>query len=127
MIRHKPLTIVFYAGYNDLAEGTSPEVVLADYTSFVRRVHKALPETRILFIGIKPSLERWAIVGKVRDANAVIRGYRETDDRVGYVDVDGPMLGWDEKPRADLFVSDGLHMTPKVYARWTTLVRPFLE
>jgi lysophospholipase L1-like esterase len=37
------------------------------------------------------------------------------------------MLGWDEKPRKDLLVEDGLHLTPKGYELWTALVRPFVE
>lgn len=127
VIRHNPRTVVFYAGDNDLAGGKSPATVAADYKAFVAKVHAALPKTRIAFIGIKPSIQRWAIVDKVREANALIRAYAQTDDRLAFIDVDGPMLGWDEKPRADLFVEDGLHLSAKGYELWTALVRPFLE
>lgn len=127
VIRHKPRTVVFYAGDNDLAAGKTPQAVAADFRAFVEKVWAALPETRIAFIGIKPSLQRWAIVGTVREANALVREYCAADDRLGFIDVDGPMLGWDEKPRKDLFVADGLHMTAKGYEVWTALVRPFLE
>jgi len=61
------------------------------------------------------------------EANALIRDHCRTDDRPDYVDVDGPMLGWDEKPRQEFFVEDGLHLRPKRYAVWAALVRPFLE
>ena len=37
------------------------------------------------------------------------------------------MLGWDGKPRKDLFIEDGLHLSPKGYALWTVLVQPFVE
>lgn len=127
VVRHAPRTVVVYAGDNDIAAGKSPAVVAADFRAFVEKVHAALPKTRIAFIAIKPSLQRWALVGKVREANGLVRAFCEGDDRLGYIDVDGPMLGWDEKPRADLFVADGLHMTPKGYEVWTALVRPFLE
>ncbi|MEO8521199.1 MAG: SGNH/GDSL hydrolase family protein, partial [Acidobacteriota bacterium] len=123
VLRHKPRTVIFYAGDNDLAAGKTPETVAADYKAFVGKVRAAQPETRIAFIAIKPSVLRWAIVGKVRAANALIRAYSETDDRLGFVDVDGPMLGWDEKPRKDLLQADGLHLTPKGYELWNTLVR----
>jgi lysophospholipase L1-like esterase len=63
----------------------------------------------------------------VREANALVRAYCESDERLGFVDVDGPMLGWDEKPRKDLLVADGLHLSAKGYELWTVLVRPFLE
>jgi lysophospholipase L1-like esterase len=101
--------------------------VFDDYKAFVEKIHTALPATRIAFIAIKPSILRWALVDKVRAANSLVREYAATDDRLGFVDVDGPMLGWDEKPRKDLFVADGLHMTPEGYELWTTLVRPFIE
>lgn len=127
VIRHKPRIVIFYAGDNDIANGRSPQQVANDYKAFVTKVHAALPQTRIAFIGIKPSIQRWALVDKVRAANALVREFAATDDRLGFVDVDGPMLGWDEKPRKDLFVQDGLHMTPAGYELWTVLVRPFLD
>jgi lysophospholipase L1-like esterase len=127
VIRHKPRTVVLYAGDNDLAGGKTPQQVLDDFKAFVGKVHAALPATRVAFIGIKPSLQRWALIAQVRQANALVREYCDTDDRLGFVDVDGPMLGWDGKPRKDLLVADGLHLSPKGYELWTTLVRPFLE
>lgn len=127
VIKHKPRTVVLYAGDNDLARGKTPRQVADDFRSFTKKIHTALPQTRVAFIGIKPSILRWEIVEKVREANALIRDYCRTDDRLGYIDVDGPMLGWDEKPRKAFFVEDGLHLTPKGYAVWAALVRPFLE
>ena len=127
VIRHKPRIVIFYAGDNDIANGRTPQQVFTDYKAFVTKVQAALPQTRIAFIGIKPSIQRWALVDKVRAANALVREFAATDDRLGFIDVDGPMLGWDEKPRKDLFIVDGLHMTPKGYEVWTALVRPFLD
>lgn len=127
VIRHKPATVVFYAGDNDLSAGRTPQQVEADFAAFVARVHAALPATRIAFIGIKPSIARWALIAKVREANRLVRAACDRDDRLGFVDVDAAMLGWDGKPRPDLFVKDGLHMSPKGYDIWNTLVRPFIE
>ena len=127
VLKHKPRTVVFYAGDNDIANGKTPRAVADDFKAFVTKVQAALPGTRIAFIAIKPSIQRWALVGKVREANALIRQMCERDDRLGFVDVDGPMLGWNEKPRPDLLVEDGLHLSPKGYELWTALTRPFLE
>ena len=127
VVRHKPRLVVFYAGDNDIAADKTPATVLNDFKAFVAKVHAALPQTRIAFVAIKPSVQRWALIAKVREANGLVRRLCESDPRLGFVDVDGPMLGWDEKPRADLFVADGLHLSPKGYELWTTLVRPFLE
>jgi lysophospholipase L1-like esterase len=127
VLKHKPRTVVFYAGDNDVAAGKTPQTVAADFKALVAKVRAALPEARVAFIAIKPSIQRWALVAKVREANALIRAQCEADPRLGFIDVDGPMLDWDEKPRADLFVADGLHLSPKGYELWTVLVRPFLD
>jgi lysophospholipase L1-like esterase len=127
VVGHQPRVVVFYAGDNDIAAGKSAETVAADFRTFVTRVHEALPATRIAFIGIKPSLLRWKLIEGVREANARIRDYCDSDDRLGFVDVDRLMIGWDGRPRADLLAEDGLHLSPKGYELWTILVRPFLE
>ncbi len=71
---YKPRQIVLYAGDNDVAAGKSPETVLADFQKFVKTVHAKLPEARISFIAIKPSLSRWKLSEKMAKANALVRG-----------------------------------------------------
>ncbi len=127
VLRHAPRTIVFYAGDNDIAAGHTPQQVAESFDAFVDKVHAALPQARIAFVAIKPSLARWKLVDKVREANRLIRARCDADDKLGFIDVDGPMIGWDGKPRADLFVKDGLHLSDKGYALWNVLTRPFLD
>ena len=47
--------------------------------------------------------------------------------RLGFVDIDGPMLGRDGKPNPAFFVEDGLHMTPEGYEIWAVVVTLFLK
>lgn len=124
---YRPKTIVFYAGDNDVQGGKSPERVFDDYKAFVGIVRKALPETRILYLAIKPSIARWDKVEKMRDANARIREYSESDKRLGYIDIDTPMLSADGKPRSELFIKDGLHLSDAGYELWSALVLQRLE
>ncbi len=127
LLPHKPRVVVLYAGDNDIASGKAPETVLADFRSFVAKVHGSLPETRIVFIAIKPSIRRWEMVEKMRKANRMIREVTAKDPRLEYVDVDGPMIGPDGKPRPELFADDGLHLSHEGYALWTSLVKPYLK
>jgi lysophospholipase L1-like esterase len=127
VLAYAPRLVVVYAGDNDIADGHTSEEVEIQFERFVSRIHTTLPQTRIVYISIKPSLLRWAMVERMRAANALIRAYCEHDDRVAYVDVDDAMLGWDEKPRPELFIADGLHLTADGYQIWTFLVRPFLN
>lgn len=127
ILPHEPRIVLLYAGDNDIAAGKPPETVCADFARFVQTVHARLPKTRIVFIAIKPSIARWKLVGKMRDANRRIAKLTKTNDLLDYADIDTPMIGDDGKPRAELFVKDGLHLSHKGYVLWTSVVQPFLE
>jgi lysophospholipase L1-like esterase len=109
-----------------MSRGKSPETVLADFKKFVSAVHAKLPEARVSFITIKPSLSRWKLSGKMSQANGMVRDFCKTDNRLGYIDIWQPMLGDDGKPLRGLFVGDGLHLNAKGYAVWTKVVEPHL-
>jgi len=126
IIPYQPRVIVVYAGDNDISGGKTSEQVVVDAEKFIARVRAKLPDVRIVFIGLKPSIARWLQVDRMRITNAMLRQLCERDDRIAYMDVDGPMMGWDEKPRRELFVEDGLHLSAEGYRLWTTLLRPFL-
>ncbi len=127
VLPYKPRLIAFYAGDNDIALGKSPETVIADTTTFIGRVHAALPDTSVIYIAIKPSIARWSMVDDMRSVNAAIAETAESDDRLAYLDVDAPMIGDDGKPREQLFIKDGLHMTAEGYRIWNDLIRPLLK
>jgi lysophospholipase L1-like esterase len=125
--RHQPRIVVVYAGDNDLNAGKSPEQVSADFKALARRIHARLPEAKIVFIGIKPSIARWKNIDNVRCTNGLIQQFIAGDKRLVFVDVDKPMLNEAGLPRPELFVKDGLHMTPAGYAVWAELLKPHLE
>ncbi len=58
-IPYAPRLIALYAGDNDIAVGKTPSQVLEDTKTFFQLVHKSLPQTRIAYVAIKPSLARW--------------------------------------------------------------------
>ncbi len=126
VLPYEPRLVVVYAGDNDIDGGQTSEDVTVQFERFVRTIHARLPQTRIVFIGIKPSPSRWLTIDRARETNERIRTLAGRDDRIAYLDVDGPMLGWDEKPRRELFLADGLHLSAQGYQLWTTLLRPLL-
>jgi len=123
----EPKVVVLYAGDNDIASGKSAKQVATDFVAFVAKVHEKLPETRIVFIAIKPSIKRWDMAGEMRRANLFIRQMTALNPKLEYVDIDAPMLGKDGEPRAELFAGDGLHLNAEGYRLWESLVRPFLK
>jgi lysophospholipase L1-like esterase len=123
---YHPKRIVFYAGDNDLAARKSPQQVADEFAAFVQKVRSQLPTTPIYFISIKPSLLRWKIVDKIREANRLIAQNIAADPSLHYVDVFTPMLGPDGKPRKELFRWDGLHMVRAGYELWISILKPVL-
>jgi lysophospholipase L1-like esterase len=122
-----PRLIVLYAGDNDLAEGRTPEQILSDFKGFVGLVRRPMPSTRIVFVSIKPSTARVALLDKMRETNTLVRQYIAADPTLVYVDVFTPMLGPTGLPRAELFQSDGLHMNALGYSIWRDLLQPVVS
>lgn len=127
ILRYRPRLVMVYAGDNDIANGKTPERVLADFQALVRRVHRDLPDTRVGFISIKPSPARWHLSPAMRRANELIRDFAARDSRLLFVDVFTPMLASDGLPRDELYVQDRLHMTPRGYEIWKSVVGPYLS
>ena len=126
VLPYRPALIVLYAGENDLVVGRSPEEILSNYKEFVRLVHKELPHTKIAYISINPSGDRWVMAEKMRATNSLIRKHVATDPRLLYVNVFTPMLGADGMPRDELFGGDHLHMNDDGYAIWRELLAPIV-
>jgi lysophospholipase L1-like esterase len=126
VIPYAPRLVVVYAGDNDISGGVLAEQVAFEFERLVKLIHAALPQTRILYLAIKPSMLRWLSDTRMDMANEMIRAICEKDSRLGILDMGDVMLGWDERPRPELFVSDGLHLSEEGYRMWNMLLRPFL-
>ena len=128
VLPYAPSAVVLYAGDNDLAAGSekTPEQVFADFRRFVEVVRRLGPDVPVYFLAIKPSLARWDRWPLMRAANAKIEEWASGQNGVSYVDVATPMLGPDGKPRPELFIEDGLHLSDPGYRLWTRIVRPVL-
>jgi lysophospholipase L1-like esterase len=127
LLPRAPRVVVLYPGENDLARGTTPGTIGTGFVSFYDTIHKALPSTRVIAIGLKPTPARWHLTDQMHQANKLIRSYCESHPRCVYVDVWPAMLGADGKPKPEHFIADGQHMTPEGYKVWTSLVRPLLK
>ncbi len=127
VIPYQPRLIVFFAGDNDLASGKAPERVCDDFKAFVEAVRKDLPDTKILFLAVKPSLARWKLFEQQKKTNGLIAAYCRSGKGLVFVDVVPAMLGKDGKPRPELFVKDGLHLSEEGYKLWSALLKPLLQ
>lgn len=127
VVPHAPRIVVLYAGENDLNRGLTPAAIASDFEKFSQLIHASLPSTRIVVIGLKPSLLRWKLREGMQQTNAMIRTRCAADRQCTYVDPWPSMIGADGTPKAELFVEDGLHLTPEGYTVWTQMLRPHLK
>ena len=127
LFQHKPQIIVFYCGENDIAEGQSPETVFASFKTFAKIIETRLPDTKLVFISMKPSVARWNLWEKYKTGNALIQEFMSGKSNMLYVEAAETMLAEDGKVKEDIFIEDGLHMNAKGYAGWTQQMKPILE
>jgi len=126
VLKFKPKVIVFYAGDNDIHFGKTSQIVFAHYVDFVKKVHVQLPDTRIMFIPIKPSPNRWPLWHEMEKTNHMVKMYSQNNPLLYYVDTATPMLSERGKPIASLFVKDSLHLSHEGYDLWSSIVKPVL-
>lgn len=124
---YAPRAVVFYAGDNDIAAGHTNEQVIGDFQTFARKIRSVLPETKILFLAIKPSPSRWKYEERMVACNKGISDWIGTQTNMGYIDIHSPMLGTDGMPRPELYGPDKLHMTPEGYRLWTSVVSSYIS
>lgn len=127
ILPHAPKTIVFYAGDNDIAKKRTPEQLRDDFAAFAKAVHTKLPETRIFYLPVKPSIARWKMYDVQQKANALVKATCDGDARLGYIDIVPVTLGEDGKPKPEFFVKDGLHLSEAGYLAWSAIVKKAIE
>jgi lysophospholipase L1-like esterase len=122
---HKPKQVLLYAGGNDLNSKKTPEQIFADYQAFVAKVHAALPESRIWFMSLFPTIKRAADDDAARAVNALIAAHAKTDPRLGFIDV-ASALSPDGKAVPANLRPDGIHLSDAGYAIIAPIVRKAL-
>jgi len=128
-VPYKPKVIVLFAGTNDLAYGNkSPQQVLQEFKDFVAKAHASLPDTRLVYISINPTVARWKQEAEVLKANHLIEEWIFANNsqtlKLNFINSHEELLSADGQPQADLERADGLHLNPKGYKVWIAIVKP---
>jgi lysophospholipase L1-like esterase len=126
VLKHQPTTVVVYAGENDIADGRSVDSVVAAFEQLDALLRSRHPETRLIFISLKPSPSRAALMPQFAEVNRRVSALCTAMTNRAFVDVFTPMLDTAGAPRLELFGPDGLHMNEAGYALWTKLLRDVL-
>lgn len=125
----RPRQIVMYCGGNDLNAGKTPEQVCGDFVAFARLVREKLPQTKLTFIAIAPSVKRWPQIENQRAANKLIAAeIAKLDPKLAeFVPVEARLLDADGQPQPSLHVKDMLHYNDEGYAILNEIIRPHLK
>ena len=123
----QPKVMLIYAGSNDLGHNESPCAIAARFKQLIARVHAGSPQTEIVFMSIKPTLKRWALIHRIRATNALIEAVCVDHEHVHYLDAHTPMLNADGEPEAKWLSTDGLHLNSEGYQHLTEVVRPVID
>ncbi|NUP98243.1 MAG: hypothetical protein HUU35_00160 [Armatimonadetes bacterium] len=126
ILKYQPAVIVLYAGDNDIASGKPPERIRDDFAALAEKIATTLPEAKLVVVGIKPSPKRWALLEKLRAANAYVRDLVAKHEGWCFIDLEPTMLDANGQPRQELYKSDLLHLNDEGYRLWNELVGPHL-
>jgi len=129
---YDPKQIVIYCGENDLASSdtVTATLVLARFKRLFDSIRKKT-DAPIAYISIKPSPSRRHLFSKMREANAMIKGFITFENSGGldhsvFIDVHQKMLNKEGQPIPEIFLEDSLHMNAKGYAIWQKEIQPYL-
>jgi lysophospholipase L1-like esterase len=127
IIPYEPSMVFLRSGGNDIHAGKSAQQVFADYQAFARKIHAALPNTVIVFIGLSPAPVRWDEREANKQLNTLVQQFTLQTPNLAYVDGYDMTIAPDGTARNELFVADQLHFNADGYKLLTGRVRPFLS
>jgi lysophospholipase L1-like esterase len=119
VVPRQPASLVVYAGDNDFGLGRTELQVFESFRELMGKVDAQLGPIPFAFLSIKPSPARWSMTDAIRSANSRIRQALDSRPNSLYIDIFEPMLGPNGRPRPELYIADGLHLSPEGYKLWT--------
>lgn len=127
VLPYEPRAILIYEGENDISAGVPPETIRDVFITFVDLVHSQLPETRIYFMSLKPSIRRWHLWDQMREANLLIARECSQNNLLTFYDISVAMLNDEGTPKPEIFLGDELHMNDLGYDIWRERIVPRLK
>lgn len=122
LMSYNPEHIVMHIGINDINSGTTGNNTYAQLVTLFNDIHAALPNTKIHFILISPSINNWGRWDQTVIANQQIKVLADGLDYLNYIDLTSDLLGENNQPIAALY-SDGLHLSAEGYVIWEARIK----
>jgi len=125
----RPGLVVWYCGSNDIKGKKDAASILQRTEEWISRVKQMDSAAAVLLVSVIRAPQKHRD-GQVAVVDAVNRGYEEiarSKEGVFYVDVNPALQSPTGESRAELYVSDGLHLNGEGYRQMTTLLKPAIE
>ncbi|MCU0353488.1 MAG: GDSL-type esterase/lipase family protein [Cytophagales bacterium] len=125
--RFRALAIFVANDITGSADDKTPVQVADLFAHIHRTVRKKYPTQPIYFIEITPTNSRWKVWPQISQANQRIKAFCERQRNTYFIDTAAAFIGPDGKPRADLFISDQLHLNREGYKLWAEIIRKKID
>lgn len=126
VLQFNPKKVFIYEGDNDISFKKRPGKILLDIKHIIEKIKAEHSQTKIVLIGVKPSLARWNLKRKYVKLNRKFEKLARHDLSLEYANVWDIMLDG-KTVREDIFIADGLHMNAKGYDLWYTVLKDFMN
>ncbi len=124
LFKYEPKVIVFYCGENDVAQETQPVVVFQNFKKLAGKIEQRLPNTKFVFISLKPSPSRWHLWKQFQQVNSMVSQFVESRPNFRFLDIQKSLLLPAGEPDPAQFLEDKLHMNSSGYQKWVEMVKP---
>jgi len=131
IIKLKPQKLFIEIGINDMIEKISLTEICNNYEALIIRIKNESPETKIYIQSNLPVIiNRPSFLTNNSDVNNLVvkqnKNLRVLAKKYSctFIDIYSELIK--EKNIETLFIADGIHLTPKAYSIWTSVVKPYL-
>ena len=124
MAGYQPKRLVVYAGDNDLGDGRHPEEIFIFFQQLAARVAKQFGPMPCYFVSLKPSITRWGMASQFKFTNQIIASEINNNyPNWRFINIFDAMLNAEGRPDPKCYLEDGLHLSPKGYLIWKTIIQ----
>ena len=127
----KPEKLFIEIGINDMIEKISLDEICANYRKVIKVVQQQSPQTNIFIQSNLPVIiNRPSFLTDDKDVNDRVLQQNENLKKIAeefnltYIDIHSVFIKYPK--REDLFITDGVHLTPTAYTLWKNTLMPYL-
>ena len=126
---HQFRAVVFFVG-NDIVGGDNDRTPteVAQLFAFVHsRVREHNANAPIFYIAVTPTESRYKAWPQIRAGNNAARAFCLANEKTHFIGTESIFLDAEGKPKAELFVSDKLHLNQAGYTLWAAAIKSHLD